>query len=413
MRIAKNILELLFWMLAAGVLLFGVGVAIGVVVGPPAGYLAAVAMLALLPMLVRMAQTLRRRRAAAAIAYLEQAVRLNLPLSRMLYAAQRGERGPIVERLGMLRQLLEDGHSVGAAVEVALPEVAERDAALIEASERIGRLPQALHAIVAQHAADAARRHSNELTFYRTYPFVMAAVTASVLAMLMIFVIPKYEQIFRDFAMTLPPITTGTPRAARVAGPLVLAAVAAAVLVWTGAALWQMFRPVRFASVFGGGVIDRVVWATPVAHGIARDRGLADALTLVAGALDNGVTIERALGEASTLDINRVLQERLTRWAEGVMGGMGLAEAARAAPMPPIVAGMLASALGAGAAAEVFRFLGRYYHTRYSRVAALVQGATVPIVVFVFAAIVTCVALSLFLPITSMIDHLAATVQEL
>src|SRR5688572_9077926 len=188
MRIAKNILELLFWMLAAGVLLFGVGVAVGLVIGPPAGYLAAVAMLALLPLLVRMAQTLRRRRAAAAIAYLEQAVRLNLPLSRMLYAAQHGERGRIVERLGMLRQLLEDGYPIGAAIEVAIPEVAERDAALIEASERIGRLPQALHQIVADHAADAARRHSNELTFYRTYPFVMAAMTASVLAMLMIFV---------------------------------------------------------------------------------------------------------------------------------------------------------------------------------------------------------------------------------
>jgi type IV pilus assembly protein PilC len=355
----------------------------------------------------------RRRRANAAIAYHEQAVRLNLPLSRMLYAAQRGERGVIVSRLGALRQLLEDGYPVGAAVEVAIPEVAERDAALIEASERIGRLPQALHRIVAEQAADAARQQSNELTFYRTYPFVMAAVISSVLAMIMIFVIPKYETIFSDFNLELPAITNNTIAVARVAGPIVLAGVSAAVLVWTGLSLWQMFRPVRFSSVVGRGAIDRVVWATPVAHGIARDRGLADAFALIAGALDNGLPIERAFAEASNLEINRALQERFERWARGIAGGASLADAARAAPMPAVVAGMLVSARGPAAAAEVFRFLARYYHTRYSRTAALVQGATVPIVVFFFAAIVACVALAMFLPITTLIDHMAPAMERL
>ena len=413
MRIAKVILELLFWMLAAGVLLFGVGVAVGLVAAPALGYIAAILMLGALPLMVRMAQVVRRRRANAAIAYLEQAVRLNLPLSRMLYAAQRSERGVIVRRLGALRQLLEDGYPVGAAVEVAIPEVAERDAALIEASERIGRLPQTLHRMVAEQAGEAARRSTSELTFYRTYPFVMAAVITSVLGMVMIFVMPKYEQIFRDFNIPLPPITTHTLSVARVAGPIVLAGVAAAVLVWTGLSLWQMFRPVRFGSVVGRGAIDRVVWGTPIAHGIARDRGLADAFALIAGALDNGMQIERAFAEASNLEINVALRERFERWAQGLAGGASLADAARAAPMPSIVAGILVSARGPAAAAEVFRFLARYYHTRYSRAAALVQGAIVPIVVFFFAAIVACVALSLFMPITSLIDHLAPAMEQL
>ena len=241
----------------------------------------------------------------------------------------------------------------------------------------------------------------------------MAAVISSVLAMIMIFVIPKYETIFSDFNLELPAITNNTIAVARVAGPIVLAGVSAAVLVWTGLSLWQMFRPVRFSSVVGRGAIDRVVWATPVAHGIARDRGLADAFALIAGALDNGLPIERAFAEASNLEINRALQERFERWARGIAGGASLADAARAAPMPAVVAGMLVSARGPAAAAEVFRFLARYYHTRYSRTAALVQGATVPIVVFFFAAIVACVALAMFLPITTLIDHMAPAMERL
>jgi type II secretory pathway component PulF len=413
MRIAKIILEMLFWMLAAGVLLFGIGVAVGIVIAPALGYIAAILMLGTLPLIVRVVQTLRRRRANAAIAYLEQAVRLNLPLARMLYAAQRGERGMLGMRLAALRQLLEDGYPIGAALEVAVPEVGEREAALIEASERIGRLPQALHAIVAEQSADAARRQANDITFYRTYPFVMAVMISSVLAMVMIFVMPKFETIFRDFGTQLPQITVYTLDVARVAGPLVLAGVAAAVLVWTGLSLWQMFRPVRFTTIVGRGVRDRVAWATPVAHGVARDRGLADAFGLIAGALDNGAPIERAFVEAANLDINRVLQERFERWAQAMMAGASLADAARAAPMPPLVVGMLASAHGPDAARDVFRFLARYYHTRYSRTAALAHGAAVPVVVFFFAILVTCVALALFMPLVTLIDTMVPAMERL
>src|SRR5688572_33056224 len=196
MRIAKAILEMLFWMLAAGVLLFGVGVAVGLAFTPALGYIAALLMLGALPLLVRVARTIRRRRAIAAISYLEQAVRLNLPLARMLYAAQRSESGALVTRLAYFRQLLEDGYPIGAAMEAAVPEITEREAALIEASERIGRLPQALHTLASEQSADIARRQAQDTTFYRTYPFVMAVVITPVLAMVSIFVIPKFETIF-------------------------------------------------------------------------------------------------------------------------------------------------------------------------------------------------------------------------
>jgi len=414
MRIAKLILEMLFWMLAAGLMLFGAGVLIGFGVAPVLGYIAALVMLGTMPLLVRVARTLRRRRAAAAVSYLEQAVRLNLPLSRMLYAAQRSERGVLGARLGAFRQLLEEGYPIAAALEAGVPEIGERESGLIEAGERIGRLPQALHQIVAEQAADAARRQSNEITFYRTYPFVMAVVITSVLGMVMIFVMPKYEVIFRDFGLKLPPITQATLDVARVAAGPVMAVVSAAVLIWTGLALWQMFHPVRFTSFFDRRISDRLVWATPIAHGIARDRGLADAFDVIAGAIHNGMPIDRAFTEAANLNINTVLRDRIERWTLGVQAGTSLADAARAAAMPQLVVAMLGSIRGNGdAAGEVFGFLARYYRTRYSRTAALAAGAAVPLVVFVFGIIVACVALAMFLPIITLINSLTPAMQRI
>src|SRR5829696_6673085 len=107
MRVAKAILEMLFWMLAGAVLLCAVGVAIGLVVAPIIGYLGALVLLGMMPLFVRVNGTIRKRRAASTISYLEQAVRLNLPLGRMLYVAQRGERGTMAKRLAVFRQLLD------------------------------------------------------------------------------------------------------------------------------------------------------------------------------------------------------------------------------------------------------------------------------------------------------------------
>jgi type IV pilus assembly protein PilC len=241
----------------------------------------------------------------------------------------------------------------------------------------------------------------------------MAVVITSVLAMVMIFVIPKYETIFKDFGLKLPAVTQLTLDVARVFGPIILAAVSAAVLIWTGLSLWQMFHPQRLGVLVGRGVRDRIVWATPVAHGIARDRGLADAFDLISGAVRSGLPIERALDEAAQLNINSVLRERFERWSQGMAGGATLADAARAAPMPPLVTGMLVGVRGTEAAGEVFAFLARYYHTRYSRTAALAAGAAVPVTVFFFAALVTVVALSLFTPIISLINNLSSSITRI
>jgi general secretion pathway protein F len=150
-----------------------------------------------------------------------------------------------------------------------------------------------------------------------------------------------------------------------------------------------------------------------VAHGIARDRGLADAFDLIAGGMRNGLTIERALDEAAQLNINIILRERFERWAHGIAGGASLADAARAAPMPPLVVGMLVNVQATNAAGEVFAFLARYYHTRYSRTAALAYGAAVPLVVFFFGIIVAIVALSLLSPMISIINGLTSSVQRM
>src|SRR5438046_1417003 len=148
MRSFAIIIEALFWIVAAAVLFGGATLVIGFLTAPSLGYAAGIAILVLLPTIVQTIKHVRRRRAAAILSYLEQAVRLNLPLPRMIYAAQLGERGRTALRLAALRQQLEEGYSLGVALQSAVPESDRRAVAKLDASERLGRLRHALHALI-------------------------------------------------------------------------------------------------------------------------------------------------------------------------------------------------------------------------------------------------------------------------
>ena len=91
------------------------------------------------------------------------------------------------------------------------------------------------------------------------------------------------------------------------------------------------------------------------------------------------------------------------------IANLSLHEGARRAAMPKLVVGLLGTARGPGDAAEVFGFLARYYHARFSRSAALLDGAFVPAVVLLFGAVVATVALAMMPPLIEMADALSLT----
>src|SRR5690348_8233388 len=144
MKSLSYILELGFWIIVAFVAIAVAASIAGFVLAPAVGYIAAIFIIGAFPLISRIARMIRRRRAAMTLAYLEQAVRLNLPISRMLRAAQQSEKGTLHVRLAALRDLIDSGYPIGVALESAVPEVPDRETALIESAERVGRLPQSL-----------------------------------------------------------------------------------------------------------------------------------------------------------------------------------------------------------------------------------------------------------------------------
>ena len=407
LRALKFILEVLFWIIAAAALLFGGALIVSLGLAPALFFLGIAAVLLSLPLFMRLIVHGRQRRVFVLLSYLEQAVRLNLPLPRMLWAAQRSESGKAGYRLALFRQRIEDGVPIAYALEMSAPEVPERHIMILAASERIGRLPQALSRLL-DEVTHKAKTDVLDVMFYRMYPPLMVLVISMVLALLSIFVMPKFQAIFQDFGISMPPITTWTMDVSRAIAPLI-AMLAIAGILWMGArTLWETFYPLRAGDTILRAALDRFLWFIPLAHAYHRDRGLADVFELLADAMEAGAPADRALAEAGELRTNIVLKERLREWARLVANGQDLQSAARDAGMPSLVCGMLATARSAEDAAAVFRFLARYYRGRFSRISAFVEAATVPVLVLIMGLIVAIVAVSMFAPMTSLIQHISS-----
>jgi general secretion pathway protein F len=212
----------------------------------------------------------------------------------------------------------------------------------------------------------------------------------------------------------LPTITVALLDVARFvdhwAGVLIIP-VLLVLLAWAALMLTRLFDP-HGEHDFLRDTRDRVAWRLPLAHSLVRDRGLAAAFDLIAEALRAGLPIDRAIAEASRLRVNIVLRERLSSWADELRGGGAtIHDAARTSKLPPLVVQLLAPVRGGpDALADALDFLARYYDSRFSRTRILLEATSVPVTVFIFAAVVAWVALAMMLPLMSLINYLSSSV---
>jgi type II secretory pathway component PulF len=398
----------LCWMFGGIVFVIGLGGALGGLLAPVVGYSAPGAGILILVAFAVLGRSRRRTRALSAVNYLEQAVRLNLPLPAMLSAAQSAERGALHRRLGRLRNRIEAGFPLSVALRREIPGVPARTIGLLAAGEELGQLPLAMARIVRrpQPSRPANPAHSILL---RWYPMTMLIAVPAIAAMLNVFVMPKYKQLFADFGITMPWVTrTMLDVSDAVQLPLLIFIIIVFVL-FCGRMLSEAATASRAAFWIWRGWIDRIVWIMPVWRDVVRSRGMADLCYLLAGATETGQPIDRILLESAEACGNSVLSRRILRWSSEMNRGVPIADAARKAGMPKLLVGMLNTARGAQGVRSVFVFLAQYYDNRQSVAAAFLEAAAVPVMVGITAFFVAWIALSMFMPLITLINNLPQT----
>ncbi len=388
--------------LGAG-LIAGIGTAVAEGLSQFIGMLTPLGTLLILVALVVLMRGLRRSWNSAALEYLEQAVRLNLPLPPMLRAAETGERKFVRRRLAVLRTQIEDGNNIGDALARALPGLPPRLRGLVVSAERSGRLAPTLHRIIRQDR-HILQRDPIRRIYLRWYPIILLLALGAVISGVGIYGMPRLMSLCRDFHLKFPfAAAWWTANAFRdYALPIAMAGTA----IFCGQMFVQLFHP-RYA---GAGpmhrLTDRLAWNLPIARTIVRGRALGDVCDSLAAAIQAGRSLHQSLNEASDTRSNAVLQHRLLKWAAAIAAGLSIEQAARAARMPALVVGMVATASDTPDLSRIFEFLARYYDGQFNRAAVLLESAVIPGISIAFGGVVLLVALSLFIPLTGILQTL-------
>jgi len=387
------------WMMAT-VALMGI-VAGMVILAPPLGMYSNFLVIGTLVLGQHIMANLRRNRAAAILAHVEQIVRQNLPLVLMLRLAARAEGGKLRRRLEHVAQALAAGDALAEALASCVPEMPQDTITALALGERTGQLPAVLTRLVDADRKQIRSASASALTsgnFYGLYTVTMLLSITGILAGFLIFVVPKYRDIFSDFRTPLPRPTALLLDASdwfvvdygwALCGPvLVLVFFTASVCWWRGifVAARLRFRPLD-------ALFDVVVLRLPLVGKMVLAQGLSSVFMVLAQSAANGAPL--LIDAASAIPRNCAVRGRIWRWSEALSAGHALDEAARRAGLPPLVAGTLGPAMAVGCVPAALDFLGRYYGDRANRGLQLLRGALLPATVLVLGLMVGFVAVCL------------------
>jgi type II secretory pathway component PulF len=343
----------------------------------------------------------RARQATAVLTYVEQAVRLNLPLPEMLATQATAESRNVADRLDAMRAQINLGTPLEDALGAAIPEFSPAMIQSLGLAHRTGRLPQALRDLMARRRSVQSNSAPEPGIFYEAYPLAAMMMVAMVVFLICITIIPKFQSMMKDLHLQLP---ASTLLMIRLAGDPILA------LGFAGLSLFVMAY--CFATIFFGRVnwfastrffLHEIGWWVPLVRAYVADRGLADLCRSIGGAAGAGVPIEEAIAQAAGAQPSAAVERRAITWAKGLRSGQSLSIAARAAGMPRLICGMLATVRDETGLSAVMIFLAQYYDYRFARSRAIVRAAYVPLVVLALGAMVTLIALAIFQPMIDMI----------
>ena len=232
------------------------------------------------------------------------------------------------------------------------------------------------------------------------YPALLICLSLGIVAVMMFFVMPRFEEFYVALDLDLPWLTRAllvTSEALRSPTTLALGAVASA----AGWAAWRLGRSGRL-----GAAVDRLKLRLPIVGPIFHRFALSEFCRSLATLLHGGLPLAAALETASSAVTNRFLHQRAAalgpRIREGEAFHVALEESG---VFTDLAIDMVKVGEATGALDEMVNsvsdFLDEDVETRTERLLSLVE----PVMLVVLGCTVALLVLSMYLPLFSVLGQ--------
>lgn len=336
---------------------------------------------------------------ARALENLSVMMKTGVPFVEALEAVAQSVKNP--KMCAALRQVKEDvigGQSLSGAMRNTGGVFPQLVADMVRVAEEGGRLDGALKSasIYMQRAADLKRRVMNAMM----YPCVMLGVSVITIAVLVLFVVPKFAGIFTKSGVQIPATTKAMLALSSAVNeqPLVVLAVFGAIV----AGLVFGLRTEAFRSL-----ATRAFFKTPVLGALMRQLAVSRAVQSIATLLGSNVPLLAALEHGAKVAAYRPITDALMKARHDVEHGLALSDSLRESDsFPPMLLQLVTVGERTGQMSALLlsgsESMENEVDARLKALVAIVE----PVMIVLMGVIVGGITLSIITPIYNVVQNI-------
>ena len=230
------------------------------------------------------------------------------------------------------------------------------------------------------------------------YPAVIMSVAVIAIAILLIFVIPVFENMFAGVGLALP-----LPTRIVIGASAFLRTFWWAVAGTIAGAVWMFKR--YYATSSGKLKIDRMLLKFPVLGDVLRKSAVSRFTRTLGTLISSGVSILDGLEITAKTAGNRVIQDAIMQSRASIAGGDTIAAPLqKSAVFPPMVISMIAVGEQTGGLDEMLAKIADFYDEEVDAAVSGLLSLLEPVMIVFLGVIVGGMVVAMYLPIFDMIN---------
>ena len=233
------------------------------------------------------------------------------------------------------------------------------------------------------------------------YPVVVIFVAVCILSFIMIFIVPKFEKIFKDFKLTLPGITTFLMNTSRwfVVYWYVLPLIPVAIIL-----LWKLIRLSRHGTYYS----DLLKLYIPVMGQLVEKTIVARTMRTLGTLISSGVPILEALAIVRETCMNAVFEHCYQRVYDSIREGDTIAEPMKKSKLvDDMVINMIDVGEETGDLDTMLNKIADVYDEEVDVLVESLISLLEPIMIVILGLIVGTIVIALFMPLIGLIEGLS------
>ena len=271
---------------------------------------------------------------------------------------------------------------------------------LIEAGEAGGILSPVLERLAALIEAQSKIR--GQITGALIYPVAILVLAVTISLDLLIFIVPTFDEMFRSMGAELPALTSFMLVLSRIVtslGFLIIAPIS----IFVGFYLFN----ISYSTPSGRKFIDNLVFKIPLFGDLILKSELASMSDTLSTLINSGISIVEALERCINASNNEIIKIALRKSISLVTQGQELSASLETAKIiPRLLISMIKIGEETGALSFMLENLANFYKREVEEAVTVLTKAMEPAVIFVVAAIVGTIVISLYLPMFSLINEM-------